>query len=226
MSRQVDLTQPLSDEDRQYLLDRNRHADVKGNDALFGDEETKRAALQGVQVIDEGNTGDMDPFTRDDGSDVAAYTQHGQRALTPAQIQRAKAMESGEDDGTYDVEGQTELQESMVGGPPRVLNADGTEVPQPDTEDVSTHTEEPEAREGDDGSAGGADLREEATQNALAQGDSDALEKAQELPGSTRSDNYDSLSKEELRVEAERRGLTVSGTIPELKARLRANDKS
>lgn len=39
MSREIDLDKPLSDDDRQYLLERNRDQDVINNDARFSGEE-------------------------------------------------------------------------------------------------------------------------------------------------------------------------------------------
>lgn len=226
MSRKIDLSEPLSDEDRQYLLDRDRHMDITQNDALFGEGEVKEAARAklGMDRINDGHTGDVDPFTADDGSDTVASLNPGSVGLTDAQRQRAIALGAGEADTDYDVEGQRELQESMVGGPPRVLGPDGSEVPQGEVNPVSTGDPNPE-RAGDTGIEGGADLRAEAVQNALATGDEEALEKSQELPKSQVSDNYDQLGKEQLREEAGRRDLPVSGTMPELKARLRAHDK-
>lgn len=231
MSRQIDTSQKLSDEDRQYLIDRNRNAEVTQNDALFGEGDVKdraRASL-GMDRVNDGHTGDVDPFSIDDGRDTIAKLNPGSIGLTEGQRQRAEALRAGEDDGTYDAEGQRELQESAVGGPPRVMATTGETVPQPDDGldgERVTHTDEPEARAGDTGVEGGADLRKEATENAMAQGDPEALERAQDLPGRQISDNYDSLNKEQLREEAERRQLPISGTIPELKARLRAQDRS
>lgn len=46
MSRTIDLTEPLSEEDRQYLLDRGREQQVFANDAKFSnDPEAIRRAL-------------------------------------------------------------------------------------------------------------------------------------------------------------------------------------
>jgi len=36
MGRDIDLSQPLSDEDREFLLARNQHAVVERNDVAFG----------------------------------------------------------------------------------------------------------------------------------------------------------------------------------------------
>jgi hypothetical protein len=79
MSRQIDLSKKLSDEDRDYLISRGRLDDVRANDADFGQDQER------FQVIDDGNTGDVDPFKRDDGSDLMAGTHPGERALTPVQ---------------------------------------------------------------------------------------------------------------------------------------------
>lgn len=45
MSREIDLEEPLSDEDRQYLLDRGRDDLVRQNDLEFGDEESEARPL-------------------------------------------------------------------------------------------------------------------------------------------------------------------------------------
>jgi hypothetical protein len=39
MSKEIDWEKPLSDEDREYALQRNLHAQVQANDARFGDGE-------------------------------------------------------------------------------------------------------------------------------------------------------------------------------------------
>lgn len=229
MSRQIDLSKPLSDEDRQYLLDRDRHHDITINDAQFSDDDEVKAAARaslGLDRVDDGNTGDVDPFTRDDGRDAVAWLNPGSRPTTAAQEQRAAALADGVPDTEYDVEGQRDLQESSVAGPPRQMGPDGTEVPQPpDPEEQAYPDSDPEQRAGDTGVEGGADLRTEAARNALSQGDEEALDKAQEQPERQVTDNYDSLSRDQLREEAGRRDLAISGTIPELKARLRQYDR-
>lgn len=78
MSRQIDTSKRLSEEDRQYLVERGNLDAVRANDAEFGEEKS-------LQAIDGGNTGDVDPFKRDDGSDLVSGTHPDERTLTPAQ---------------------------------------------------------------------------------------------------------------------------------------------
>ena len=39
MSKQIDFTQPLSGDDRAYLMDRGRYAEIEANDAEFGERK-------------------------------------------------------------------------------------------------------------------------------------------------------------------------------------------
>ena len=39
MSKQIDMTKPLSDDDRSYLHDRGRFAEIEANDAEFGERK-------------------------------------------------------------------------------------------------------------------------------------------------------------------------------------------
>lgn len=55
MSREVDLDQPLSEEDRQYLQDRGKHADIRANDERFGGpvEEDEEALDNKIMDLEE-----------------------------------------------------------------------------------------------------------------------------------------------------------------------------
>jgi hypothetical protein len=86
VSRQIDLSKKLSAEDREYLTTRSRLDDIRQNDEQFGDAEEK------FVPIDGGNTGDVDPFKRDDGHDLLSGTHPGEKVLTPVQ-----AIETGQD---------------------------------------------------------------------------------------------------------------------------------
>jgi hypothetical protein len=61
MSRQVNLDEALSPEDRQYLLDRDRKDLVAANDAQFagGDDPSSPETDQFGRVIAAGQTGDV-----------------------------------------------------------------------------------------------------------------------------------------------------------------------
>lgn len=68
MSRQIDLTSALSDEDRQYLTDRGRHSDIARADAVANGEEWNASSLTAGDVIGPNdppplppNTGDVNP---------------------------------------------------------------------------------------------------------------------------------------------------------------------
>lgn len=91
MSRQIDLTKPLSDEDRQYLVDRARHHDLALNEEYLAEQEAAK------EPIDDGNTGDINPYDKDDGTDLLAGTHPGETAVTEAQRQQVLAQQSEED---------------------------------------------------------------------------------------------------------------------------------
>lgn len=83
MSRKIDIGKTLSDEDREYLVSRGRL------DLL----EQNRRMLEGPtapEVQNDGNTGDVDPFKNDDGSDLTAGTHPGEKVATKIQ-----AVETG-----------------------------------------------------------------------------------------------------------------------------------
>lgn len=69
MSRQIDLTEKLSDEDRDYLKRRGRHWDIEANDAEFG--EIERGSNYAGEV---GAVGGAEP----DGTVGAARTATGE----------------------------------------------------------------------------------------------------------------------------------------------------
>lgn len=77
MSRQIDLSKPLSDEDRYYLETRGRNDLIEANDRNFQDDQ--------YSAVDDGNTGDIDRFTNDNGTDVVTQMAPGEVATTPIQ---------------------------------------------------------------------------------------------------------------------------------------------
>lgn len=92
MSRKIDISKTLSNEDREYLVSRGRL------DLL----EQNRRMLEGPtapEVQNDGNTGDVDPFKNDDGSDLLPGTHPGEKVAT-----RIQAVETGgvEDLGDQD----------------------------------------------------------------------------------------------------------------------------
>lgn len=99
MSRQIDLTQALSDEDREYLVSRGRLEDIRANDEQFGDPGDK------FVPIDDGNTGDVDPFKADDGNDQMANMHPGEKPLTEVQgleVNRGGGSEQADAEDTRD----------------------------------------------------------------------------------------------------------------------------
>jgi hypothetical protein len=72
MSRQIDLSQPLSDEDRAYLKARGRLNEIAMADAMASGEDYSESMLSAGEVLshDDGNrlspnTGDVNPIPRD-----------------------------------------------------------------------------------------------------------------------------------------------------------------
>lgn len=84
MSRSIDLSKKLSAEDREYLLTRGRNDLINANDEQFGSSSSEPTP------IDDGNTGDVDPFKADDGSD--ALTGASPDETLPTQIARIEAQ--------------------------------------------------------------------------------------------------------------------------------------
>lgn len=110
MSRQIDLTKPLSDEDRQYLVDWSRTDDLRKNAEYLAEQDA--AALE---PIDDGNTGDVNPFEKDDGSDLMAGTHPGERAVTESQRQAVKDLQS-EDPNKVTKDGDSPLRPTQQAG--------------------------------------------------------------------------------------------------------------
>lgn len=75
MSRQIDISKPLSKADIEYLDSRGRQDLITAN----------KRNLEGMEKVDDGNTGDVDSFTRDDGMDVVAGMHPGETATTTIQ---------------------------------------------------------------------------------------------------------------------------------------------
>lgn len=101
MSRQIDITKPLSEEDVAYLDSRARHDLIEQNARMMAGEQESGPAL-----INDGNTGDIDGFKADDGTDLLAGTNPGETPLTA--IQAVEVQRSQSDEGNRPVEGEAE----------------------------------------------------------------------------------------------------------------------
>lgn len=75
MSRQIDLSKPLNDDDRYYLETRGRDDLIAANDRNFAE----------VAKVDDGNTGDIDQHNADNGLDVVSNFHPGEVTTTPVQ---------------------------------------------------------------------------------------------------------------------------------------------
>lgn len=65
MSRKIDLTKPLSDEDRQYLEDRARHHDIATADANAGYEDDGSGPLTSPVGVSGVSVGGSSPLSTD-----------------------------------------------------------------------------------------------------------------------------------------------------------------
>jgi hypothetical protein len=65
MSRKIDLTKPLSDEDRQYLEDRARHHDIATADANAGYEDDGSGPLTSPVGVSGVSVGGSSPLQQD-----------------------------------------------------------------------------------------------------------------------------------------------------------------
>ena len=72
MSRKVDITKPLSDEDRQYLLDRGQHAKIAQADAAAGGDDSALAASTTPGGVSGVTVGGSSPLAQDPS--VGRYT--------------------------------------------------------------------------------------------------------------------------------------------------------
>lgn len=89
MSRKIDLSTPLSDEDRQYLVDRDRWQDLANADGHGDPEQSKREAIQGFRTAQEHS--------------VPEPTRVGAEAkLAAAEQNPAHQPSSGDEDEDYE----------------------------------------------------------------------------------------------------------------------------
>lgn len=88
MSRKIDLTKPLSDEDRQYLTDRGRLNDVAVADANAGGADSAPAPTVTPGGVSGVTVGGSSPLTQDPSA--ARYTP-----ATPA-VQAGDGLEGSE----------------------------------------------------------------------------------------------------------------------------------
>jgi hypothetical protein len=156
MSREIDLSKPLSDEDRQYLLDRNRLADIRradGEDVPPG--ELPDDSIQSMWPNDPRATGAV-PVT-----DLPAAPLPGQvlsgvtgQPVAPVGSEATEPEDNYDDDDAWSYR---DLQEEAKG---RNLTASGSreELVQRLREDDATPEEDssevdPTVGVGDDGSA-------------------------------------------------------------------------
>lgn len=123
MSREVDLDKPLSDEDRLYLQDRGKHADIRANDERFGggpaedDEEAldnkimdleeqaavlraRKASLVAAREQEESGVTDQTVVNGEGGGDESDE-DYDDPAWTKAKLQAEieKRNEDRDDDG-------------------------------------------------------------------------------------------------------------------------------
>jgi hypothetical protein len=109
VSRKVDLTKPLSDEDRQYLTDRGRLNDIAVADANARGEDSAPVAQTtpaGVSGVSVGG-----------GSPLATDPSHGRFAPAEPALQTGDGLKEGDDkdlaaaeaisNGDYDAKGVT-----------------------------------------------------------------------------------------------------------------------
>lgn len=92
MSRKIDLSKPLSDEDREYLLTRGRNDLIAQNDLDYkGGNDPK--------PIDDGNTGDINPFQADTPNAVSAGMTPEEMHGTPiAAVEGQNISDLGDND--------------------------------------------------------------------------------------------------------------------------------
>ena len=104
------MSKPLTDDERRTLEGWNRHDLIQQNDEVFGGKVPTQ-----LRKIDDGNTGDTDPFTADQGHmgtrDIVAQ---GHNATSPAQAERARQLAAGETDLDVDVDGQRDAEEELA----------------------------------------------------------------------------------------------------------------
>jgi hypothetical protein len=86
VSRQIDITKPLSEEDLAYLDSRARHDLIEQNRRLLGEQEAQK------EPVNDGHTGDIDPFKVDDGTDLVAGTHPGETPVNGIQAIEAQGI--------------------------------------------------------------------------------------------------------------------------------------
>jgi hypothetical protein len=123
VSRQIDLSKKLSAEDREYLESRARHADIEQNERQFGKADVP-------EQVNDGHTGDVDPFKADDGTDLLAGTHPGEQPVNP--IQRIEAQ------GISDLDDEDKDPDGLVppNSEPTRQEGDGDDEPEPEKSDA------------------------------------------------------------------------------------------
>lgn len=120
MSRQIDLTKPLSDEDREYLESRARHREVEINDAEFGDtvasgnvpDDSLEASTERSPDAQPASVGDQNP--------------EGIPSPVAEVLADAEAEDSEEDIDNYDSEPSWSYAELQAEAKDRKLPAGGS----------------------------------------------------------------------------------------------------
>lgn len=102
-----------TDDERAFLESWNRHDLIAQNDALFGDPEEQ----PNPRGIDDGHTGDMDPFTRDDAVAAHSLPQERHKGLTDIQRSRAQAAQDGDSDLDVNVDAAREAEAALKANP-------------------------------------------------------------------------------------------------------------
>lgn len=139
----------LDAEERETLEGWNRHDVITANDEHYGLLAAKERAK-----INDGNTGDTDHYTADDGSDVVIP---GRTGLTDAQRNRARAMDAGETDLDVNADAARAAEAELNSGP----------TPLPDDDSDDTPAAEHEAEDAYD-TKKNAELRDECRNRDLA----------------------------------------------------------
>jgi SAP domain len=121
------LSRKLTEDERRLLISWNMQSRVEDNDRVFGDGEPG----EDLTKIDDGNTGDTDPFTADTGEDVTSLlVKQGHAPVADAQAARAAALARGESDLDADLEAQRDAESDLSSSlaPEEEGAADGQET--------------------------------------------------------------------------------------------------
>jgi hypothetical protein len=98
MSRQIDLTQKLSDEDREYLLSRGRRHQVIVNDRQFANEDASSPAPQDSKTSEDPEWADqVNELTTDELKDE--LSNRGLPTTGNQETLRKRLIKAGPEEG-------------------------------------------------------------------------------------------------------------------------------